>query len=317
MRQLILVVILLIATLLRFWDLPNIPPSASLDEASIGWNAYSVLKTGGDEFGHFPLISQRGYDDYRRSTYLLLTTPFISILGLNVISVRLPAAILSVLTVFSVYLIVINLFSKKNSFAENTALLVVFLLAISPWHIYISRIGHESNACLSFLIFGVLFFLLGAKEKKWILLLASAIFLTLSMISYYSGQALIPLFVLGLFLIFRKSLLQIIKNNKTVLLYIGIFIVLLIPILWSIFSPAALIRFQGTSTFKPEAHPQEFANRVLLRNKAVEERNIFGAIFYNQHNVTSDIIVIERTIYTDLMNISMNATNFSKNEIDY
>ena len=44
---------------------------------------------------------------------------------------------------------------------------------------------------------------------------------------------------------------------------------------------------------------------------------VIGTIFYTQHNVNSNITVIERTIYTDLMNISMNATNFSKNEIDY
>ena len=70
MRKLFLIAILVLAAFLRFWNLGNVPPSASMDEASIGYNAYSVAKIGVDEYGVFPLISQRAYDDWRRSTYL-------------------------------------------------------------------------------------------------------------------------------------------------------------------------------------------------------------------------------------------------------
>ena len=72
-KKIVLIAILLLASFMRLWNLSMVPPSASLDESSIGYNAYSVLKTEGDEFGQFPLVSQRGYDDYRRSTYLFLT----------------------------------------------------------------------------------------------------------------------------------------------------------------------------------------------------------------------------------------------------
>ena len=154
----ILFFIILLAAFLRLWNLGNVPPSASMDEASIGYNAYSVLKTGRDEYGEFPLISQRSYDDWRRSTYLFLVIPFIAIFDLNIIAVRLPAIILSILTVLATYYIVLNLFSKRSNFSYLVAILSSFLLAINPWHIYISRLGHESNACLAFLVFGVLFF---------------------------------------------------------------------------------------------------------------------------------------------------------------
>ncbi|MEM4230658.1 MAG: hypothetical protein QXF25_02180, partial [Candidatus Pacearchaeota archaeon] len=156
-----LIFILALSIFLRVWDLGNVPPSASLDEASIGYNAYSVLKTGTDEYGDFPLISQRGYDDFRRSTYLFLTAPFIKILGLNTVAVRLPAVILSILSVWATYYIVLALFFKNSNFSISVALLSVFLLTISPWHIYISRLGHESNAYLSFFIFGLFFLLMG------------------------------------------------------------------------------------------------------------------------------------------------------------
>ena len=278
----ILILILLLASFLRFWNLGNVPPSASLDEASIGWNAYSVLKTGGDEYGKFPLISQRGYDDFRRSTYLLLVVPSVGFFGLNTISVRLPAIILSILTIWATYHIVLLLFLKHSKFSSLVAFLASFMLAISPWHIYISRLGHESNACLSFLVFGVFFFLKGVGQKSFGKVLLSMIFFTLSMISYYSGQAFIPLFVLGLILIYRKEFISIVKTNKKTLISFFVFIIILIPIFWSIFSPQALIRFQGTSTFKPEAHPKEFAKQVELRNKAVQNNDLIGMVFYNR-----------------------------------
>ena len=282
-RRVILIVILILAAILRFWNLGNVPPSASMDEASIGYNAYSVLKIGVDEYGEFPFISQRGYDDWRRSTYLFLVMPSVALFGLNSIAIRLPAVILSILTIWATYHITLYLFSKRSAFSLSVALLTSLLLAISPWHIYISRLGHESNACLSFLVFGVLFFLQGEKIRSWGRILLSMVFFTLSMVSYYSGQAFIPLFAAGLFFIFRKNILSIVTSDKKVLVLFFAFLILLIPIFWAVFSPRALIRFQGTSTFRPEAHSELFAHRVELRNKAVKNKDIIGTVIYNRH----------------------------------
>ena len=243
-----LAAILILAAFLRLWQLGSVPPSASMDEASIGWNAYSVLKTGGDEYGQFPIISQRGYDDWRRSTYLFLTIPFIALFDLQVIAVRLPAAILSILTVLATYHIVLLLFRSKQ-----VATLAALLLAISPWHIYISRLGHESNAYLSFFVFGVLFFL---KDR----LLFAILFFTLSMISYYAGQVLIPLFGLGILIIYRSKL-------KKMLVPILVSLPFLVPIFWSIFSPQALVRFQGTSAF--DVRQKKITNVKIFMNNYV------------------------------------------------
>ena len=276
----ILFLIILFAAFLRLWNLNSVPPSASLDEASIGYNAYSVSKTGGDEYKEFPLISQRGYDDWRRSTYLFLVVPFIALFDLNAISVRLPAVILSILTVWAAYHIVLHLFSRRSSFATAAALITSFLLAISPWHIYISRLGHESNAGLSFLVFGILFFLQSLKDKNKLLI--SMVFLTLSMVSYYSGQALIPLFGIGLLFIFKKNIFSAVLSSKKILISFVVFTILLIPIFWAIFSPQALVRFRGTSTFSPEVHSEMFSQRVVLWNKAVESKDLIGMLAYHR-----------------------------------
>lgn len=257
MKKLFLIAILILAAYLRLWNLESVPPSASMDEASIGYNAYSVLKIGVDEYGTFPLISQRAYDDWRRSLYLLLVVPFVALLNLQVVAIRLPAAILSIVTIWAVYRIVRALFSRQTARAHFTALLASLLLAISPWHIYISRLGHESNAYLSFLVFGVMFFL---KDRP----LVAMFFFTLSIISYYAGQIFVPLFGLGLLVIYRTSF-------KKFIVPLLIFTPFLIFIFWSIFSPSALVRFQGTSAFdftqKKITNVKIFMNNYLLHFK--------------------------------------------------
>lgn len=280
MKKYFLILILILGAFLRLWHLGSVPPSASMDEASIGYNAYSVAKIGTDEYGVFPLISQRAYDDWRRSTYLLLVVPFVALLNLQVVAVRLPAVILSVFTIWATYRLVIALFFKQTERAHLIALFASFLLAISPWHIYISRLGHESNAYLSFFVFGVLCFLEGLKDKKK--LLASLLFFTLSLISYYAGQVIVPLFMFGLLIIYRKLIKSYILSDRKALFFVCVAVLTLTPVFWSIFSPSALIRFQKTSTFKQEAHWEEFAERVIRRNKAVKNRDIVGAILYDR-----------------------------------
>ncbi len=236
--RLLLGAILLLAAILRLWNVTGVPPAASMDEASIGYNAYSLLITGTDEFGEFPFPSQRGYDDWRRSTYLLLTVPFVAIFNLQVVSIRLPAILLSLATVAATYQVVLLLMGKNKEFSFMAALWSSFLLAISPWHIYISRIGHETNAYLSFFVFGLLFFLKAVDRYKAIFL--SALFFVLSVVSYYAGQVLVPVFAFGAFLIYRKELvIGILKDKK---IKIGLLLVSLavIPIIWAVFPIGAL-----------------------------------------------------------------------------
>ncbi|MEK7118952.1 MAG: glycosyl transferase, partial [Patescibacteria group bacterium] len=62
----VLVLIGILAFFLRFYNATQIPPSLSWDEVSIGYNAYSILKTGRDEFGRFlPLDAFVAYGDYK------------------------------------------------------------------------------------------------------------------------------------------------------------------------------------------------------------------------------------------------------------
>lgn len=277
-NNIFLVCIAVLAIFLRFNNLNAVPPSASLDEVSIGYNAYSILKTGADEYGARLPILLRAYDDWRPALYVYLVIPFVKLFGLNVLSVRLPSVILSIFTVIGTYFLVKEIFlnDKKRIFI---ALLSSFLLAISPWHIYISRLGHEVNAGLSFAVFAILFFLKAINGKNNLFLILSSIFLGLALYTYQSEKVFVPLIVLVLVLIYRESLLKI-KRELLMSLVLGIIII--IPITLATLSPEGLVRFKGTSAFTEESFYKKSADEVL---KFKDQGNIFGEIINNRRLV--------------------------------
>lgn len=201
----ILLGILIVASLLRLIKLDSVPISPDWDEVSLGYNAYSIMQTGRDEYGKFLPVVLRSFDDYKPALYSYLAIPSIKILGLNVFSVRLPSAIFGILAVFGTFFLVKQLFKK-----DSIALLTSFLLAISPWHIQFSRVAFESNVGLTFNIFAVLFFLKGLNRP--IFLTVSALLMALNLYVYQSEKVFTPLLALALIIIFRKEILSIPKK---------------------------------------------------------------------------------------------------------
>lgn len=297
--KLFFVFIIIIAVFFRFFNLSQVPPQPSVDEASIGYNAYSILKTGADEYGtKFPVLL-RAYDDWRPAIYVYLVVPFVALFDLNVLAVRLPSALLGVLGVLGTYFLVKELTPNPKKFSIfltsprlrgagnfqfSIAEISALLLAISPWHIYLSRLGHEVNASFSFLILGLLFFFRFLNNDKRNLVL-SALFFGLSFDSYQSTKIIIPLLIFALGLLFYKKL---IKEKFIVLFSSLIGLLIIAPILLSSFDENALIRFKATNLLgNSPAYFEEVAK------KSIEDRqngNILGLV-YNNQKVASAILV--------------------------
>src|SRR5690606_26852543 len=98
--KLLFVIILIIAFVTRFYDLGVIPVGLSQDETSIGYNAYSILQTGHDEYVKSYPISFRAFGEFTLSGYIYLAVPSIAAFGPTALGVRLPSAIFVLLTVF-------------------------------------------------------------------------------------------------------------------------------------------------------------------------------------------------------------------------
>src|SRR3990167_6882179 len=142
----LLLIIVLGAGLRLFW-LDKSPPSLNWDEAALGYNAFSILKTGKDEFAKKLPLSLRSFDDFKPAIYSYTAIPFIKYLGLNTTSVRLPSIISGTIIVLLAYLFARHFF--KN---HKVALLASFLVAIEPWSVHFSRVAFEANLALMFLL---------------------------------------------------------------------------------------------------------------------------------------------------------------------
>src|SRR3989344_7300220 len=116
-NKLIILALFLMITfgvILRFWNLGSTPPSLNWDEVSLGYNAWSVLTTGKDEYGDsFPMIL-RSYDDYKPALYSYFLIPVISLMGMSEMAVRLPSALFGVLGIVVVYFLTIEIFTDKT-----------------------------------------------------------------------------------------------------------------------------------------------------------------------------------------------------------
>ncbi|MBU3956781.1 glycosyltransferase family 39 protein [Patescibacteria group bacterium] len=229
--------ILLLASILRLWGLSSYPAGLNADEAAIGYNAYSLILTGKDEHGNSWPIHFKSFGDYKPGLYFYLVLPLVKILGLNVLAVRLPSAILGTLSVWLIYLLVKELF--KN---EVWGLLSAFFLAISPWHLHFSRGGWETNAATCLILLGSWLFFKGLEKPRFFVF--SVLFYGLSFYTYHSARIIVPLLGLGLIFLYRKRLFQR-KNRQWVLISGIVGFIILIPLIISFFGPAGISRFAG------------------------------------------------------------------------
>src|SRR3989344_1954701 len=146
-----LFIIIVLAFFLRFFLLSVIPVGFNPDEASFVYDAYSILKTGKDQWGHsWPLVLE-SFGDFKSPLYTYLTIPSVALFDLTKFAVRFPNALLGTAAIYITYLLVVEL--EKNSKNNNSpitihhslAAIAAFLLAISPWHIMMSRCAFEAN----------------------------------------------------------------------------------------------------------------------------------------------------------------------------
>ena len=264
---------------LRFNKINVNPPSLDWDEASIGYNAYSLLKTGADEYGNKLPLDIRSFDDYKPPVYIYLDVPSILIFGLNETGVRFPAALFGFLSVVLIYFLVKELFNnleKENR--EKLALLSAFFLGVSPWHLQFSRAAFEGNIGLFFFMLGLLLFLKSFKNTK--LAIISVISFSLSIYSYHSFLLIVPLFMVILVLLFWK---EIIANKKYYIASLLIGLVFAAPVLLSFTSiNGSSSRFSMVSLF---ASPDILNTSIKELEYDKSHGDLAGEVFHNRRVV--------------------------------
>lgn len=251
-RNFLLIVIVLIAVFLRFYNLSTNPPSLTWDEVAWGYNAYSLGIDGKDEFGRFlPFDYLESFGDFKPPVYAYLAVIPVKLFGLNEFATRFPSALFGVLTVIFTFFLVKEIFPKsKNSlkiknWKFDIATLSALMLAISPWHILLSRAAFEANVASFFIVSGVWSFIKGAREKSWLLLISALLF-SLSIYTFNTARIVSPLLVLVLAFCFRKQLLNSWRFSLLSLLF-GLLLVG--PVVPFLMSDQAKLRFKEVNIF--------------------------------------------------------------------
>ncbi|OGG04417.1 hypothetical protein A2W14_01925, partial [Candidatus Gottesmanbacteria bacterium RBG_16_37_8] len=297
-------VITILAAILRFYQLGQVPSSLEWDEVALGYDAYSILKTGRDQFGQFLPVTFRSLDDYKPPIYEYLAVPSVFLFGLNAFSTRLPSALAGIGTIVLVYFFTKLIFSQLPMIKKHSVkggLLAAFLLAVSPWHIQFSRAAFEVNVACFITLLAVFFFLKGLKNSRFFIL--SAVFFGLDLFSYHSARVVAPLLLLSLLIIFNQNL----PSRKTVLTHLLIFGIFLLAVLPILRSKDAQIRFRATNIFRPAARylNELDLDKIFLDKRLSDTKAGYtdaGKIFHNQRFIFFDYIILQKAFNNYLSN---------------
>lgn len=280
----LLLLIVCIAAFVRLWHLGLTPPSPDWDEAALGYNAYSILHTGKDEYGtRFPL-SLRSFDDYKPPLYMYLTVPSVAVFGLSLWSTRLPSAIMGILAVIGTFFFVRELLKKWSGDKKSIELVPLtsaLLLALSPWHIQFSRIAFEANTGVTLNIWAAYFFLKN-KNSLWL----SALLFGLSLYAYHSERIFAPMFLLLLVVLHWK---EIWSNKKSVYTALVVGVLTVVPMIIMFTNPTTLMRLKGTSSLSDQT--ALLSSSVKLLEDDIARGDKFGMLFDNRRIVWVKTVV--------------------------
>jgi len=210
--------VFVLALILRLVGIGEHPAGFTPDEASFGYDAYSILKTGKDQWGDTLPLTLKSFGDGKMPLYAYLAIPSVAVFGLNEFAVRLPNALLGSLAVWVTYELV-----KEWRKDEREAALAALILAVSPWHVPMSRGAFEANLTTFFLPLGVWLFLKGLRDGRF--LLGAAAVWGLNLFSYHSARLVTPVVVMALVWQYRGELKKV-RQGKMAAAIFGVVVVM-------------------------------------------------------------------------------------------
>lgn len=222
--KIILFFILIVGSLVRLYDIGGMPNGLNIDEASSGYDAFSIINYGVDRNGNSLPVVLYAWGSGQSVLYSILMIPFVFFGGLTEFTIRAPMALIGVLSILVMYFLLKSIFEDN----KKIALVGAFFFAICPWHIMKSRWGMECNLFPDLILFSVLLLILGIKNKKTILQVLAFVVLGVSSYSYATSYLFLPVFVcmvLG-YLVYKKDI-----SIKRALVYFGIVFVIAIPLM--------------------------------------------------------------------------------------
>ncbi|MCL5072465.1 MAG: glycosyltransferase family 39 protein [Actinobacteria bacterium] len=290
----ILIVIFTLGLILRVCNLNNFPVGFHIDEASLGYNSYSLLLTGKDDNNNSHPLYIDMFGDFRPSGYHYLTILPVMLFGLTEFATRLPGAIFGSLTVIVFFFFVQILFRDKK-----ISLLSAFFIAVSPWHFGLSRASNEAIVALFFVLAGfcLVFYSLQKQSLKYAILGSTIV--SFSFFFYHAPRVFVPLMFLILIIIMLPVLNTSINRYKVGLFFSFIAISFLSLLL--VFSiSGGTGRFTQVNVFN-SFETQFFQKQQIQEDAIANSPYLFSRFF---HNKFTNVVLVFISNYLDYFNFN-------------
>jgi hypothetical protein len=207
---------ILIALAIRLPYFGQVPRGLNRDEAALGYNAFSLLKSGHDEYGRPWPVSITSFGDQKLPGYVYTLIPFIAVFDLSPVIVRLPSLLAGLVVIGGVGLLCLQLTQDRHFSLKHRALLswlAMVLVAVSPWGNHMSRVAYEAHLAMALLVSGMCSYMAvfqtqKTKLQRWYLI-ATATLWSATLLTYHSYHIFLPLLLLLLLVIDRKKLLSL------------------------------------------------------------------------------------------------------------
>ncbi len=219
--------ILVLAFLMRVNKLDEIPTGMNTAEAINGYNAYSISQIGSNSQNQFFPVFFKSFETISGPFFIYPCAFLLRFFEPSLFILRFVSVIFGVLGIFFTYKL------AKIYFNNFVSLLSAFLLTLSPWHLFFSRVAVDSVVTSFFVIYGMYLFLKGIKDDDYKRFICSAFPISFSLYSYKTTFLFIPIMLLILVSLNLKKIL----NNKTrTLQWLSLLILLSMPFFYSFFN---------------------------------------------------------------------------------
>lgn len=192
-------VIILIAMVVRFYHLGEVPFSLYWDEAAMLVDAKSVATSGRDMHGRvWYQVLYPSYGDYKLPVLIWLASASVKLFGVSEFALRLPSAVAGIMTVVLAGLIarrLAQLGQANQQFQRLVQLATMVVVTISPWSVLFSRTAFEGHLAQMWLALSV--WLALWTSKRWWLSILAVVAGGISTYTYFSVRFVWPVVWLG------------------------------------------------------------------------------------------------------------------------
>ena len=188
-------IVLVSGFLVRLISISEFPNALNVDEASAGYEAYSILNYGIDRHGNFLPVFLQAWGGGQNALLTYMAIPFVKILGLNTLAIRLPMAIIGCISIIVIFALL-----KRISDGKLADIGLLFFV-ICPWNIMKSRWGLESNLFPDLILLFSYMLIRGLQDKKKLWYYLAFVVSGLSAYAYGTSYFFLPCFIIPLLIV--------------------------------------------------------------------------------------------------------------------